>query len=187
MSSYSDFSSDGVVRVRLDRAFEGSKQSRPLHAEFGAMVQGEFPKDLFPLGCEREQDLAAVFAATLAGYKTFCGQAIYEFDCAVMLNLQALGQFANPGTHPWRQAFQGEHQLMLVRLQAGGACDTFAEVEEASNLVAQFGQGLMVGLGFRVQHICIVSRYIDAELATEVAERLESRVLKFVKRGKVSL
>src|SRR5579863_901103 len=150
----------GATGARLDGVFECGNQNRALHAEFGAMVQGEIPQEFLAPGAESEQNFAAVAVAALAMDVTSGGQPVHEFHSAVMLNLQAFGQFAHKRRHAGWKPFQRKHQLMLMGLQTGSACRLFAEAQKAANLVAEFRQRLIVRKDFRFRHIYIVSRYI---------------------------
>ena len=70
-------------------------------------------------------------------------QPVDEPHGAVMLELQAFGKLAYG-----RLAgicFDGQEQLMLGRLQAGAPGGLLAKTQEAADLVAELGQGLVVG------------------------------------------
>ena len=54
-----------------------------------------------------------------------------------MLNQQPLGQHADGGHADVRQAFDRQQGLMLLRLDAGGADEAFAEIQKAADLVAK--------------------------------------------------
>ena len=73
----------------------------------------------------------------------FC-QAVYQFHCAVVLDLQACGKLSDQGPRALRQAFQGQQQLMLLRLQPRAACGLLAEVKEVADLISQFREGPIV-------------------------------------------
>jgi adenylosuccinate lyase len=143
------------------------------------MMQREFLEDLFAFRRQCEQHFATVgTAATLAIDKAPGRQPVHQPHCTVVLNLQALRQFAHPGAGAGRQPLQCQHQLMLVRLEASRARNAFAEAQKATDLVAHFGQRFIIKRRHRFWYRkYIVSRYIVSELATEVADRLESRVL----------
>ena len=71
------------------------------------MMQREFPEDLFALRRECKQNLATVLVATLSIDITSCRQPVHQFDCAVMLNLEPFGQFADPWADPLWQTLSG--------------------------------------------------------------------------------
>jgi hypothetical protein len=67
-----------------------------------------------------------------------------------MTDLQTLGQDANGRTLPFRQSLQCEKHLMLLGLDARGSRFIFAEGEEPSDLVAQFGKRSIVDGGIHL-------------------------------------
>src|SRR5579872_5784200 len=57
-----------------------------------------------------------------------------------MLQLQALSKVANSGLFPFRQTFEGQHHLMLLRFNTGSTRYLIAEMKKAANLITYFGQ-----------------------------------------------
>lgn len=108
------------------------------------MMQGKLAQHLFTFRGEGQQDLPAILTSALAAHIATSCKAIYQLDCTVMLDLQAFSQFSYTRTDCTRQAFQREHQLVLPWLQPCLSRGSFAEVEEAADLVAQLGQGLVI-------------------------------------------
>lgn len=101
------------------------------------MGLGEGGQELFAGPCQLHQDGARVSGIGGAADGTAALQAIDQFDGAVMLQKQAAGQFADRGRRSLRQALDGEQQLVLLRLQAGGAGLIFTELQELPQLVAE--------------------------------------------------
>ena len=103
---------------------------------------------------EDERTLAAQLAAGL-------GEAHYTVDCAhdgevadflihsetydaVVLDLEALGEFADGDDSGAGKAFDGEQGLVLLRGDAGGQRGFFAEAQEAAQCVAKGGEELVI-------------------------------------------
>src|SRR5215831_11561808 len=99
------------------------------------MEQGEFTQYSFAATCELQQHLAPVLRAALAVHQPPSFQAVHQFDRTVMLNLQALGNSRDFGTHIARQTLEGEEKLVLTRFQTGSASGSFTEPQEAANPV----------------------------------------------------
>jgi hypothetical protein len=70
----------------------------------------------------------------------------------MMSSLKPLRQFPDPRAGSSRKALQGEHQLMLLRLEARGSGGLFAEAQKSTNLKAQLGQRTVVRQGKRLFH-----------------------------------
>lgn len=71
-------------------------------------------------------------------------QAVNQLDCAVVLNLQTLGQRSNGCSPAVGQAFHRQKRLMLLRLETRRPCRLFAEIQEPPDLVTKFSQSLNV-------------------------------------------
>jgi hypothetical protein len=70
----------------------------------------------------------------------------------VVLHAEALGDGADGRAHALGQAAYGEQQLVLLRFDAGVARGLLAEGDELSDLVAEGGQGTVVGEGDSGHH-----------------------------------
>lgn len=81
------------------------------------MVHYQLAQQFLARGRQKNQDLAAIFCAPLAAHHSRRFQAVNQFDCAVMLNLQLFGQVANSRSSIGRQTFQGKQQLILAGLE----------------------------------------------------------------------
>lgn len=62
-------------------------------------------------------NFAAIFRPALAAHKSGGFQAVHQFNGAVVLDLEALGDFSDLGADILRQPFEREKKLMLARLQ----------------------------------------------------------------------
>ena len=125
------------------------------------MPHGQFAKYFFAFRSQPQQDLATVIPRTASPHQASGGKAVYQFDRAVVLQLQSLGQRSNRRVQPVGQSLEGQHQLVLLRFQPHFPRCLFAEVKEAANLVAQFGQRPVIGESRSVFHVrpeYIVSR-----------------------------
>lgn len=82
------------------------------------MVQREFAQHLLPTRSEADVNLAAILGPPITLDEIFFFEAAYQLDCAVMLNLQALGEVGNTRAVAASGAAQGQHKLMVLRLDA---------------------------------------------------------------------
>ncbi len=67
-------------------------------------------------------------------------EPVYELNCTVMSNLQPFGQLSDPWAYIFGQPFQGQHELMLVRLKTSHAGSLLTEVKKTADLITQFRQ-----------------------------------------------
>jgi hypothetical protein len=129
----------GNMLSRLHGVLQSGYQSRPSCLQLCAVMQGQFAEHPFAFPGEREQYFSPVASAPMTTHETTVRQPVYQFDGAVMPNLQALGQFSDTRADLGRQAFEGQHELVLPRLQPGNARRPFAKVQEFADMVTQFG------------------------------------------------
>lgn len=108
------------------------------------MGGGEIGEDFFALGRELEADLAAVFLAAEFAGEFERGEAVGEADDTVVLDLEALGEFADGDGVVAGKAFDGEQGLVLLRGDAGRQGGFFAEAQEAPQGVAEGGEELVI-------------------------------------------
>ena len=80
-------------------------------------MQREFTQDLLPLRRKLQVHLAAIFGTALAAYKSGSFQPVHQLDRAVVLDLQALGNFRDLGTHMQWQPLKRKKKLVLARLK----------------------------------------------------------------------
>src|ERR1019366_1622658 len=104
------------------------------------MVDGKLLQYLFTLRSQGKQHLAAVFTATMPADVAAGREPVHQLNRTVMSNLQPLGQLSNSRADLGRQPFQGQHQLMLVRLKTSPARSLLTEVQKTANLITQFRQ-----------------------------------------------
>ena len=109
------------------------------------MIERKLLEDVFSLRGECDKDFALISFIAGAYNETALNEAINQFDRAMMLDLQAFGQLTDGGLAPARQAFQGEQQLVLLRLKAARTNGLFTQTEKATKLVAKLGQRLVIG------------------------------------------
>jgi len=132
-------------------------------------MQGECLEDAFTARRELYVNLSTVVLAQCAAHESAGGQPIDQLDCAVVLNLQPFRQVGDASASSAGHAFYGKQKLVLLRLESSRARYVFAESEKAADLVAKFGDGLIVrklkvGRNLLWSHIYIVSRYICSEV-----------------------
>jgi hypothetical protein len=157
--------------------FQGGDQGRTLGAQLGFVPHGQFAKYFFAFRSKLQQDLTTVFPSAASSHQASGGKPVYQFDSAVVLELQSLGQRSDSRVQPCRQSFKGQHQLVLLRFQPHFPRRLFAEVKKPANLMAQFGQRLVVGKDERVfqghSFYYIVTRYIIGRTLRDLKGRSE--------------
>ena len=109
------------------------------------MQNRQFLQQLFAVKGEFDQHLAAVMIAVPANHGTMFDQAVDQLHGAVMTQAEPRRQHGYGGTHPFGQTLDGQHQLVLLRLNATQPSSFFAEMQELTNLVAEFGKLLKCG------------------------------------------
>ena len=77
--------------------------------------------------------------------ETPLGEPLHQFDGAVVLELETLGEIRDAGRGVVSRTLHGEHELVVSRLQSRLPGRYLTEVQEAANLVTEFCQGLVVG------------------------------------------
>lgn len=102
-------------------------------------MQRKVLEDSFAARGQFQQDFTAVVAAPVPANKACGFQAVHQFDSAVVLNLQALGQFTDPGTDSRGEPLQGQQKLMLARFKAGIAGCALAKPQKTADIVAKLG------------------------------------------------
>lgn len=108
------------------------------------MRQGKSGKQPLTLRGHLDENLARIEVAATPYRESPRNQAVHQLHGAVMADLQALGEHPDGGSLALGQSFDGEQELVLVGLDAGGPRLVFAEHEEAADLVAKLGEGLVV-------------------------------------------
>ena len=118
--------------------------------ELFAVDGGKGGQFIFPPLGKGEANLAMVTGVGGAANVFFPGEAVGEADGAMVLDLEALGEFADGDVAAAGEAFDGEEGLVLLGGKAGGMGGRFAEVKEFPQGIAEFGQALVMGAGQRV-------------------------------------
>jgi hypothetical protein len=111
-------------------------------------MEGELAQDALAARGDADQDDAAIGAAADAANQTSRFEAVEQLDEAVMLQMETLGEVADRGLAIGRSALDGEEQLVVLRLETGGASGLLAQIQEAANLIPELSQGTI----FRVLH-----------------------------------
>jgi len=109
------------------------------------MMQRQLRQDAFSPERKFNQHFTPVCVATAFPDQTSLHKPVYEFDRAVVLELQALSDISDRRPRLFAGTFHGEHQLMVLRLKSSFAGGFLAEAQETSDLVTKLGQGLVVG------------------------------------------
>src|SRR6266481_4544378 len=125
-------------------AAKSGYQFSPRRSNFVVMMKRQLAENLLAFGGEREQNFAAIILSAAAVYKPSCFQPVHQLHRAVMLDLHAIRQFANPRTYACRHALDRKHELVLTALQACVLHYLLAEVEKAANLETKLRQRLVV-------------------------------------------
>ena len=107
------------------------------------MLEREFSQYLLSSQGEVDEHAPLISLIAAALNETALYKAIYQLNRAVMLKLESLGQFPYRRLPSLRQTLQGQQQLVLLRLYASRTGRLLAKVQEAANLVAEFGQRLV--------------------------------------------
>lgn len=110
------------------------------------MSQRKPAKQSLALPGEADPHLAAIALRPAALHQRTLGQPVDQSNHAVVPQLQALRQVANRRL-AIRPALDRQQQLVLCRLEPGFACRLFTEAQESPDLIAELGQGLVIGQG----------------------------------------
>ena len=84
--------------------FQGNDEGRTAFAELRLVVQGEPPQNFFSFRSQVKQHFSAIFAATMAPNTARGSQSVDQFDGAMVLDLEPLGEIPNSRPRPSRQA-----------------------------------------------------------------------------------
>jgi hypothetical protein len=129
------------------------------------MDDGKLTEDARALSRDAKQRAALVDTVDGAREKAFALGAVYKFDCAVVLEAEALSGVGDGDLGAVRRAGYLQEKLMLLRLQSCTGCGSLTEMEKAAQLVAEIGEGAEkreIGIElFYGVHIYIVSRHIN--------------------------
>ena len=104
------------------------------------MGERELSQDATAGACEPNDYLAAIRLRRVADDVTAAFQAVNELNHAVMFELQPDGQLSDGRDGSRREPFEGEKQLVLLRLQPMRANLIVAETKKSADLAAELGQ-----------------------------------------------
>lgn len=127
-------------------SLQGAQHREAGRAEIGAVRKSHLPKNFLGAPREAQENLPAIPSSADSFQKAMCLEPIRQFNCAVMLNLQALGKQADGGIRRNGQSFDGKQRLILLRLDSGGARSLFAQILEAPHLITEFRERAIVDL-----------------------------------------
>lgn len=94
----------------------------------------------FAVSREFDQDLSLIFMAVSPTYRAAVHQSVYEFNRAVVTKTELLRKRSNCWTGTFRQSFDRQQHLVLLRLDSLGASCFFAEVQKLPDPVTELGE-----------------------------------------------
>lgn len=97
-------------------------------------------QQLFAMTREFYQNFSLIQVTVPAANGAAFYKAVNEFDRAVMAEAKLLRERSNRGTAAFRQAFDCEKNLVLLRLDSLGAGRFFAEMQELPDTVTKLGK-----------------------------------------------
>src|SRR5262249_3345847 len=127
---------------------EGDQRSQQLPADgaqLGPMRDRELAEEPVAVRRDRDDHLAAVRPAVPPDDQPALLAAVDQLDGAVVPQLEPLGERPDGRRNPRRNAADGKEELVLARLDADLGRSVLAEAEEAAELVAEFGEGAVLG------------------------------------------
>lgn len=99
-------------------------------------MQGKVTQYSFSFDSQRHQNFASVLVSTLATHVP--GQAGSPIRRCCDAGSEAVWPAPECSVEDWGEALQGQHELMLMRIESRGPNRLLAEVREQSNLMTQF-------------------------------------------------
>jgi len=108
------------------------------------MSQREFAQQDSPGAGELYTNLPAVLLALHADNRAEIFQPINQFYSAVMFKPQSICEITNRGPPSFWKPSHSQQQLMLLRLKAISSSLSFAEKQEFSDLIPEFGKSAVV-------------------------------------------
>ncbi len=110
------------------------------------MMDGELTQPFSALFSEEDENLAPVDVAARTPDEPALLGAVDEFGGAVVLELEALGEFTDRRRAVRRHPFDGEEELMLLRFKIGRPRDPLTDAQEAAQPVAKLRQRPVLGV-----------------------------------------
>jgi hypothetical protein len=127
------------------------------------MRNRELLQEFLSAESKSQQNLSTVRLAARTSEKTLGLKPVHQFNCAVMLNLQTLGQHSDRGNLISGQSFYHQQCLMLVRFNSHSTRGVFAEVQKAADFVAEISKRRVIDAslspGSLAHDIYIISYY----------------------------
>jgi hypothetical protein len=131
------------LRVRVGVAEQIAKrpdQGRAGGPQLVAMVHRQLTQHSFAGTGKPDVHLATVGTAARTFHQASLFQAVHQADHAVMAQQKAARQVPDGRLAVRAERHNGQQTLVLGGLKAERACRLLAEVEEAAELIAEFGE-----------------------------------------------
>jgi hypothetical protein len=152
--------------VPFQECFDRSHQRHPARPQLADTVPRDFLEKLFSPREKHNKDAPAVVAAAVAAYQPVLLQPVDQFDDAVVLQRQAIGQGTDGGLGLLGQAPNRQQNEILLRFESGRACLGVAFAQKQADAVAQLGKRAVFLRCNSDHHIFILSHY-DISIKTE--------------------
>jgi len=110
------------------------------------MDMGEPAEDGFSAAGDANANTPPIVGVRVPRDQSLGHETIDEPDRTVVFDVKTLGEAADGRRQLRRQPFQRQQQLMLARVEPGRTRRAFAERQKAADLIAEFGQRLIVGI-----------------------------------------
>ena len=117
--------------------------------KFLLVLRTEVPEHSFSTGRELQEHFSPVTTVAPPPQIAPLGETLYQFDCAVVPDMQPLRDYTHPRTNPARQALQDQQHLLLPRFHSDRTCCLFVEMKIPSNVVAKLRETLILRQGER--------------------------------------
>ena len=104
------------------------------------MNQGQFSKRLLAPGGDFQNDVAPVLVILALSDHAARFKPARKFDGTVMTEVQSPGDVSDGGPQTFREAFQREQKLVLLRAKALRLRCLFTEMKKPADLISKFGQ-----------------------------------------------
>jgi hypothetical protein len=124
---------------------ERCDQARAHLANFRYVLSGKILKKIFSGFRQPYHDPAPILLTDPAMDHFALLHAVYQFDRAVVAELQSFGKITDGGavSFPGKASYRQE-QLVLLWFQASRASSILAETQELADLVAELREGLVL-------------------------------------------
>src|SRR5579862_928365 len=126
----------GTLRLVQEPA-QAADQVRSFFAQLGEAEAHDFVERRLTVAGQVEVDDTAVLAGALPFEQAALFKAIREFDDGVVLEAKLAGNFLDGGKRVGRKPSHRQEQLVLLGLQAFGACGVLAATQEAREVIPE--------------------------------------------------